>query len=193
MNIDNPATLHFIMQDDLFLLRNEKALYEKVAVAEAVAVPESNNIQARVADQAPASVRPVIQQPVKQVAAIKYRGNNKSGYVVLVHYPSAEWMHDAHLTALESTFKRKGIEPTEIAIVNMAAHSDITFEVFAEQLRPKKLLLMGMESLPAGMAALKINQLHQLAECTVLYTFSFDEMMDSNENKKIFWEQMKVL
>jgi hypothetical protein len=26
-----------------------------------------------------------------------------------------------------------------------------------------------------------------------LYSFSFDEMMSSNDNKKAFWEQMKTL
>lgn len=198
MNIDNPVALQFIMQDDIFLLRNERALYEKATVTKAVDTPLDNKIQTPAAEQAPPQkapepVGPVLQQPVKQTPTIKYKGNNKSGYLVLVHYPSAEWMHDAHLTALESTFKRKGIDPAEVAIVNIAAHTDITFELFTEQLRPKKLLLMGKEALPAGIAAVKFNQLHQLAGCTALYTFSFGEMMDSNENKKIFWEQMKAL
>lgn len=198
MNIDNPAALHFIMQDDIFLLKSERELFGKEAVAEAVAAHAENKSQAPVVEQTPPPkvtepVSPVLQQPVKQLPVIKYRGNNKSGYVVLVHYPSAEWMHEAHLTALENTFKRKGIEPAEIAIINMATQSDITFELFTEQLQPKKLLLMGKESLPPGIAAVKFNQLHQLADCTALYTFSFGEMMDSNENKKIFWEQMKVL
>lgn len=199
MNIDNPAALHFLMQDDIFLLRNERELFgrEAVKVAEAVAAP-AEKPQIPVIEQvsvpkAPEPVSPVIQQPVKQAPAIKYRGNNKSGYVILVHYSSDEWMHETHLTALESTLKRKGIDPADVAIINMAAHGEITFELFTEQLRPKKLLLMGKESLPAGITAVKFNQLHQLAGCTALYTFSFGEMMDSNENKKIFWEQMKGL
>lgn len=198
MNIDNHAALHFIMQDDIFLLRSERELFGKATVAELVAAPDENKPQMQVIEQAsgpkvPEPATPALLQPVKQVPAIKYRGNNSSGYVVLVHYPAAEWMHDAHLTALENTLKRKGIEPAEVAIINMATQNEITFDVFIEQLRPKKLLLMGKESLPAGIAELKFNQLHQLTGCTALYTFSFGEMMESNENKKIFWEQMKAL
>jgi hypothetical protein len=32
-----------------------------------------------------------------------------------------------------------------------------------------------------------------LGSCMVLYSFSFDGMMSSNENKKAFWDQMKTL
>jgi hypothetical protein len=184
VNIDNLAALHFIMQDDIFLLNGEKELFkevadEKAAIAGAAAV---------IADTPEEKV--MIAQPK---AVIKYKGNNTSGYVILVHYPSVEWMHDTHLAALENTLKRKNIEPEDVAIVNMAAHSEITYEQVASQLKPKKILLLGKAALPAGMAAVKFNRLHQLPDCTVLHTFSFDEMMDSNENKKLFWEQMKLL
>jgi len=197
VNIDNPAALHFIMQDDIFLLKSEKELYGKVAVAEAVAVPVAAPTEtpatAPVAAKAPEPASPSVQQPVKHTPAIKYKGNNKNGYVILVHYPAVEWMHDAHLTALENTLKRKGIEPADVAIINMATHSEVAYGEFTAQLKPKKLLLMGREALPVGIAPVELNNLHRLPDCTMLYTFSFGEMMDSNENKKIFWEQMKVL
>lgn len=211
MNIDNPAALHFIMQDDIFLLKSEAGLFEKLAAAEAVAVPVAapdGKVAETVAASAaktdapepvgvretntPAPISPSLQHAAKQAPAIKYRGNNKNGYVILVHYPATEWMHDAHLTALESTLKRKGIEPADTALVN-TANGNFTYDEFITQLKPQKILLMGKESLPAGIPAIQFNQLQQLANCTALYTFSFGEMMDSNENKKIFWEQMKML
>jgi hypothetical protein len=194
VNIDNPAALHFIMQDDIFLLKSERELFgkafEEVAEAAAVAVPVEVKEEAVVVEMVPKKPEP---EQAKQAAAIKYRGNNKSGYVILVHYPSLEWMHDAHLSALENTLKRKGIDPADVAIINMAVHGDMAYEEFIIQLKPQKLLLMGKEALPTGIAEVKFNQLHQLPSCTALYTFSFGEMMDSNENKKIFWEQMKAL
>ena len=196
VNIDNPAALQFIMQDDIFLLKSEKDMFSNRAaieerVAEAVAAEEKIAEPAQTVKAV--EVTPVLQQPVKQAPVIKYRGSNKSGYVVLVHYPTHEWMADAHLSALENTLKRKSIEPADIAIINMALHNGLLYEDVSAQLKPQKLLLMGKAALPAGMAAVNYNQLHQLAGITTLYTFSFDEMMDSNENKKIFWEQMKVL
>lgn len=191
MNIDNPAALHFIMQDDIFLLKREREQYAERAVAEAVAMHATENTETPVAEAKP--ITPVLQQPAKQAPGIKYRGTNKSGYVILVHYPAFEWMHDAHLTALENTLKRKGIDPSDVAIINMALHGNLHYEEITTQLKPQKLLLMGKEALPVSIAAVTPNQLQQLPGCTALYTFSFGEMMDSNENKKIFWEQMKVL
>jgi hypothetical protein len=52
---------------------------------------------------------------------------------------------------------------------------------------------MGSNALPQGIASISLNRVQSLGNSMVLYTFSFDEMMDSNENKKAFWEQMKAL
>jgi hypothetical protein len=46
-------------------------------------------------------------------------------------------------------------------------------------------------ALPAGIAVPGLNSPRQLAKASVLYSFSFNEMMDSPDNKKAFWEQMK--
>jgi hypothetical protein len=192
VNIDNTTALYFIMQDDIFLLNTEKNLYnKKAATAEAVAVIAETEEKAPVAVDTQVEEKAAVDTPVQE--NIKYKGSTTSGYVILVHYPGLEFMHDAHLTALENTFRRKGIEPGNVAIVNMAAHDGIAFEPIAAQLQPRKLLIMGKNAMPPAIAPVKFNQLSQLAECTVLHTFSFDEMMDSNENKKLFWEQMKLL
>jgi DNA polymerase III psi subunit len=44
-----------------------------------------------------------------------------------------------------------------------------------------------------GIGNLPLNQPVQGKKTHVLYSFSFDEMMSSNDNKKAFWEQMKTL
>jgi len=46
--------------------------------------------------------------------------------------------------------------------------------------------LPGMENLP-------VNKIQEIKNCRKLYTFSFAEMMDNTENKKVFWEQIKQL
>jgi DNA polymerase III psi subunit len=59
--------------------------------------------------------------------------------------------------------------------------------------KPKKLLMLGKSSLPEDIELLTLNKPQQLNNCHTLFSFSFDEMMDNNENKKAFWEQMKQL
>jgi hypothetical protein len=175
VDIENPIALHFIMQDDLFFLEGDKNAYKKADVAVAEPIKEAITIE-----------------PILETKAVEFNfTGTKGGMLILVHYPALEFIHDAHLTALESILKRKEIAISDVAILNMAKHSDAGFENIAARFEPKKLLVLGKQALPTGMAPLKLNVPQQLANSLALYSFSFDEMMDSPENKKSFWEQMK--
>jgi len=182
VNIDNPSALHFIMQDDIFLLNAEKSLYNlpKISVEKEVLQSEPE-------------VAVIVSAPEEIVIKFNYLGKRKKDFVILVHYPELEFIHEPHLTALENILKRKGFEVDDVAILNMAKHNTASFEAIMNYFKPQKMLLLGNSTLPAGIAPLKLNEAHQSANCTLLYSFSFDEMMDSNDNKRTFWEQMKLL
>ena len=177
VDIENPVALHFIMQDDLFFLDEDRKAYAdtKISVAEPV--------------RAMASAEPVLEAKAVEFAFM----GKKGGMLILVHYPALEFIHDAHLTALENILKRKEIAINDVAILNMAKHSDANFEALTNYFGAKKILLLGKQALPIGIATLQLNTPQQLADRTALFSFSFDEMMDSPDNKKAFWEQMKLL
>ncbi len=44
-----------------------------------------------------------------------------------------------------------------------------------------------------GMKEAPFNTIEKQADLTVLFTFSFDAMMISTENKKAFWDQVETL
>jgi len=178
VDIENPVALHFIMQDDLFFLEKDKQAYstvKRVVVEDAVAVEEVN-----------------VTAPVtaKKRVEFTFKGK-KGGMLILGHYPALEFIHEAHLTTLENILKRKEIAIGDVAILNMAKHTDAGFEDIINYFGPNKILLLGDRALPKGIAPLRLNTPKQLAAIAALYSFSFDEMMDSPENKKAFWEQMK--
>ena len=185
MTVENPMAYSFIMQDDIYLLNADKEQYsqpQEVAAPSAVAEPEPI--------YAPVAPAPVIApEPV----SFKYLGGNKKGFLVITHYPEHDFMHDKHLAALESTLTRLGFNRDDIAIVNRVHYTDAYFDVLAAFFSPKKLLILGKQAIPAKMEALELNKLKQSGSLTALLTFSFDEMMDSVEHKKAFWEQMKQL
>ena len=173
------------MQDDIYLLAKDKLAYS------APVAPKQENTFAE-----PETIyTPAPAEPVAEPLTINfnYLGGHKKNFLVIVHYPEHDVMHDRHLTALESTLTRLGFSRDDVAIFNRAKYLDIEFEAVAEYFKPKKLLLLGKSSLPAGIAAFELNRLSQLNGYPVLLTFSFDEMMDSVESKKAFWEQMKQL
>ena len=164
MKAETPAALRFILQDDIYQLQNDKTYTDEKS-------PE----------------------PVVETAAVKlnYLGKYKKAFLVMVYYPGHEFIADAHLTALENILKRKDYAIDDVAIVNMATAAITNLDELLAYFNPQKLLLLGKDALSANMEALMLNEPKQVEGCMVLYSFSFNDMMDSTENKKAFWDQMK--
>jgi len=166
MKVENPVAYRFILQDELYLLDKDKAMYAHTAP------------------------QPIIEtQPVN----FNYLGGNKKNFLAIVHYTAFEFVDDSHLIALQSIFKRMGLDMDDVAILNRANYSDAAFEDLTGFFSPQKLLLLGTDALPAGIETLTLNRPVVLNNCSTLFSFSFDEMMDNNEKKKGFWEQLKQL
>jgi hypothetical protein len=185
MNIENPIAFSFIMQDDIYLLDKDKLAYS------APAAPKQENVFAEPETVYAAVPAEPVAEPLP--VSFNYLGGHKKNFLVIVHYPEHDMMPDKHLAALESTLTRLGFGRDDVAIFNRAKYLDVEFDAVTAYFKPKKLLLLGKSSLPAGIAAFELNRLSQPNGYPVLLTFSFDEMMDSVENKKAFWEQMKQL
>jgi hypothetical protein len=174
---ENSAALHFILQDDIFLLNQDREAYSNTPLP--VEQPEPQ-------------AEPLVVVQTKQVE-FNYLGGNKKKFLITVHYPGIDFMTDAHLTALQNTLKRLAFELDDVAILNLANHTEADHESISSFFNPKKMLLMGKNAMPKSIGPIKLNEQQTLGNCVMLLSFSFDEMMDSNEYKKAFWEQMKLL
>lgn len=186
MKIENPAALRFIIDDDLYLLASDKISGQNtMLIAHQLSTPSVAEPEARYTATQPEAETPVIN--------FKYKGGNKRQFLVLVHYANTEFIEDAHITALENILKRKDLGLDDVAIVNLAKHPGHDKNGLLSFFQPERLLIMGKEAIPAGFAVSALNQIAQVEKLKILYSFSFAEMMNSNENKKIFWDQMKNL
>ena len=188
-----PAHLRYILQEEIYLLPADKVHYsEPQQVVETTPEPV-------VLPQVPAAATHVTQVPVEEapvaktlVEPVKYMGGNQKSLLVLANYSDAAFMTDAHLTALQNTLTRIGYSQNDIAIVNLAGYADITWARLSDELKPKKVVLLGKESLPAGMEILSLNEVKDLQGITALYTTSFAEMMGNKEKITAFWNQIKT-
>jgi len=207
VKVENPVALRFILQDDLYLLNADKSFYEKreilPPVIQEISEPEIRTqvdtpviqepqpeIKTPVIDIVPQEAKPEVKTPEP---AFNYLGKNLKNFLILVHYPDQEFIADAHLAALQNILKRKEFSLDDVVIFNMAKYSTTTIAQLAAFFKPVKLLLLGQASTPQGMTGLTLNMPKTSGNRTALYSFSFDEMMDSVDNKKIFWELMKAL
>ncbi|MEN0054252.1 MAG: hypothetical protein AAGC65_11310 [Mucilaginibacter sp.] len=193
MKVENPVALQYILSDELYLLGTDKPLYEHLQKSP----PEPTNTTLPEPEATIPAATPITEQAVPEVKtqpiSFNYLGKNLKNFLVLVHYPDQEFIAEAHLTALQNILKRKELELHDIAILNMAGYSNSNFTEITSFFKPTKLLLLGKTTMPQGIATLQLNKPQALDGLTALYSFAFAEMMDSVDNKKAFWEQMKTL
>ena len=170
MNIENPLAYSYILQDDIYLLAADRHLLQKGERPEPEAV--------------------VVKETPEPV--FKYIGGYKKQYLVVTHYPDADFIAAPHFAALESTLKRLGYEPYDTAIFNLASYPKAQFPEIIEFFKPKKMLILGYNALPPAISAIHQHKAQPVGNIRTLFTFSFTEMMDNQENKKAFWEAMKI-
>lgn len=197
MKVENPAAFRFLLEDELYLLNADKMLYDKIVEPEpTAAVPSSPVIEhikpepVTATPSLPPEPQPVIQTPV---AEFKYQGKNLKNFLVLTHYKADGFIKTEHLTALENILKRKDLGPDDVAIFNLANYSETKFSQLKPLFKPTKVLVLGGDALPQDIKVLKPNKPVTSNGITVLYTYSFDEMMDNVDHKKTFWELVKTL
>jgi hypothetical protein len=174
VKIENPVALSFIFDEEVYLLNTDKQYYTTLAEPE-------TSIQENVIESVPS----------KPVVDFKFWGGNKKNFLVISSYRDEEFINGAHLTALENTLKRRDLLPDDIAIFNISNFSGTTIDELQARFKPQRIMILGKDISVGGLDGLTFNSICNRANCSVLYTFSFDEMMNSNDNKKAFWEQVK--
>lgn len=221
MRVENPAAFRFILEDELYLLNADKALYEEsvqAAPAETPTAPPQNATTPSVSttpvvSEPEAEVKkptPIISIPTPSVTipsiaperktetktqdeGFKYMGKNLQNFLVFTHYTDTEFIKAEHWAALENILKRKGYNPDDVAVLNTANYSTTKFSESKLFFKPTRVLILGADALPPDLKVLKPNKPITSNGITALYTYSFGDMMDNVEYKKTFWEQVKTL
>lgn len=165
MPMDNTALLNYFLQDDIYLLKEDRALFA-----------------------GPSKPGPAIETKKPR---FNYLGSNKSKFLILVNYAGDEHMDAAHLTALESTLGRKGLLVDDVAILNIAAHTVYNSADILAFFEPLKILILGKDAVLSGLPVSAFNVIETKAGYTQLHTYSFIEMVTNQYLKRPFWEQIK--
>ncbi len=167
MKVEHTPALGYIFPDELYLLKNEQSRYGPG------------------------------QRPAERVESVRpdfrFIGKNQKKVLILVHYPGDDLMDETHLTALENILKRKTLGLDDVAILNMHQHPHADHEAINAFFSPQKIVIMGNLAVPPGIEQPALHSITTLGGVQTLYSFSFAEMMNDNERKKLFWEQMKKL
>jgi hypothetical protein len=191
LKVEDPHAYRFILQDEVYLLEKDKLIPEPTADAvqptpQRVALPAS---QTQV-ETPPAAPVAEVKTPE---ATFNYLGSNNKNFVILTNYANQQFIAAAHLIALQNILKRKGLELDDVAIFNIQPYAPVKMGRISKEFSPAKMLILGKEAMPADMPPLKFNTVIKGKKTDVIFTYSFDEMIDSNDMKKAFWEEVKKL
>lgn len=170
MLTNNAAALRILMNDDLYLstddiLSNIEPITQLSAEA---TISDDNKIF---------------------VEKFDFLGKNLKNFLVLTNEP----LQENHLKALENTLTRKQMALEDIAAVNFSAYNGITFKQLNASFMPQKMVCFGLKPAVLGLPEINLNQIINYADCQILCTSSFNEMLGNKEKTKAFWESMKVL
>ncbi|TWR28255.1 hypothetical protein FPZ42_03305 [Mucilaginibacter achroorhodeus] len=205
MRVEYPQAYRFILQEDLILLPQDRLAVSDITPEDkeaqlpispdVVSLGEFTDNQTPKVSEQQTTANPAAVQTIKQTenTGFKYLGSNQKQFLILVNYANEEYIAAGHLTALESILARKGLTLKDVAIQNLNSIAPVKLSDLVSHYNPTRLLIMGEDALPQGIGNLPLNKPVQGKKIHVLYSFSFDEMMSSNDNKKAFWEQMKSL
>jgi len=166
MQTEHAAALRILMGDDLYLTM--KDLWQK-----------ENPV-----------LEPLPEKPGIIIAKeFTFIGKNMKNFLILTN----EILQENHLNALESSLLRKQLNLDDVAIVDYSAYPNTNFEQLNASFMPQKLVCFGLKPATLGLPETKLNQISNYADCLILYTYGFNEMLGNKEKTKTFWEPMKAL
>ena len=165
MPTENAALLRYFLQDDLYLLNEDKTAYATTPVAQ----PETET----------------------KKTGFNYLGGNNEKFLILVNYPAHEHLEEAHLKALESTLARKQLMRIDVAILNLAKHTEHNAAEVLGYFKPAKILILGMDAILQGLPPTVFNTAEAKSNYRQLHTYNFTEMIADRDKAKAFWEQVK--
>ncbi len=171
LKTSHPLALHFLMTEDIFSV---------------------DDLQ----DPAPAVAAPPTEKEEDTgdtVPVFDYQGENNR-YMLLLHdNPSQKLMPSGELDTLKTILLAKKMDIKDVAIVNIAQYPSATWRQLKGYFACSSIVLLGV---PPG--RLQINEIQQNAVTpfegmNVLRTYSFSEMLNNNDRKRAFWNEMKKL
>lgn len=166
----HPVSLQFLMNEEIYLI-------------DSVMPVQHSSTETKI-EKAP-------EQPIENIA-FDYLGENNKYFLLLVNYPDHKIMAPKELEALQSILGAKKMELKDVAIVNLHKYPQANFKLLKDFFACNKIVFFGINPQQIQLPGITSNQITEHDSVKLLGTFSFTEMMDNVDKKKLFWNTMKA-
>jgi len=165
--------------------------------------PQPQTVQPAPSFAEPAAPAPLQSQTAQPSTAsaerrgLKFLGNNRRAFTILVHSPGSAFLPDDQLAFLTKILEACRMNIGDVAIVNTAT-APVTITGLKQQLRPAAILLFGLEPtsirLPINFPAFRLQPYD---DCTYLSVPSLDLLVQQSEESRLLksklWLCLKTL
>ncbi|QNL51271.1 hypothetical protein H8S90_06765 [Olivibacter sp. SDN3] len=130
----------------------------------------------------------------KPITGYTFLGENKQHILYLIEDQQYEYFSEKALDAFSKTVQALNLSMVDVAVMNVARQStEITFEKIVHFFNPQKIIFSGPSPDQYGLPQLPLNQAAKEKNIHMLYTYTFEEMLQEINKKKTFWMQVKNL
>jgi hypothetical protein len=173
----NPASLKMLFTEDIYLIQER----------EQIITQQKAPIEAVTGDQH------IIKAPdVEQTFSFDYVGDNNKYFLVLHDDQIHTRMNPVHQEMLLKVMAAKNLELRDLAIVNLSRYPNIKFDSLKNFFSCTRLALFGIQPSVLGINTLKLNKEQTVGSVKILATYSLEDMRNSADKKREFWNVMKA-
>lgn len=171
---DNQAALRMLFTEDIYIIDKTPVQLRTEQVKTHISEPLSKD---------------EIEKEVK--TDFEYVGDNNKYFLVLINDAVHTRMNPVHQDMLMKVMAAKKLELRDLAIVNISRYHQADFNSLKAFFTCNYLVMFGVDPLKIGLPATTLNKAEQKGNVKILATYSFDEMRNSDDKKREFWNVMK--
>ena len=121
----------------------------------------------------------------------EYIGENNAYFLLLIEDNTQASIHASMLDTLLKIMQAKGLTLKDLAIVNYANYSGVSFDDLKAFFACTRLALFGIDPQQLQLPPLAANQPESIRQVKVMATYSLSEMETNLDKKRQFWSVMK--
>lgn len=203
LHTDNPVALKHLIEETVFVTQESQVhsseIEEPIDPAlentgpENTVVLEKPKKEIKAEETQKPAETPEVSEPVKSNELFTYQGQKDSKVLFIIYNKEHPYFSPDAFVAFEKTLSALQIAIDSVTLLNLAhPENPVEFKKIMEFFAPKKITLFGVD--PEELFNIKIapNAYMKGRVATVFNTYSFEEMFDNMEKKKLFWGEFKT-
>ena len=182
------SALKMLFTEDIYLV--QEALKEAAAPVAAGEVATIATVQPPITVDPRPDTSPLEKLPSS--ASFEYVGDNNKYFLVLHDDKIHTRINPVHQDMLLKVMAAKQFDLRDLAILNISRYPGVRFDDLKKFFSCTRILMFGINTSDIGLNVSKLNKAQMIHNVKTLSTYSLEDMRNSADKKREFWNEMKA-